>query len=153
MGPLQASTTAPSGATSDWHTHPETAAIVAGIAGQVASQFISQGIQIALLGRDPNPEWDAAYEALLVDTAALERDYAVEREELAALTMHARARFAHQVQPALERLNTDSNHPDDPFADLLAVADYFGGVTLFASLDEFDEFMADPAAALLLDLH
>lgn len=131
---------------------PETAAIVAGVAGQIASQLIRQGCQTAILGRDPNPEWDAAYEALLADTAALERDYAIERDELAALTAHARARFAHQVRPALERLNTDSNQLEDAFADLLAVADHFGGVTLFATLDEFDEFMADPATALLLDL-
>lgn len=132
---------------------PETAAIVAGIAGQVASQLIRQGIQIALLGRDPNPEWDAAYEALLADTAALERDYALERDELAALTTQARARFADRVQPALERLDTDRLHPEDAIADLLAIAEHFGGATLFANLDEFDEFMADPATILVLDLN
>lgn len=128
---------------------PETAAIIGGIAGQIGSQLIAQGIQIALLGRDPNPEWDTAYEALLTDTAALEVAYAAEREELAQLTAQTRARFAEKVQPALERLNTD---PATALADLVAIADHFGATTLFGTLDAFDEFMADPATTLVLNL-
>lgn len=114
---------------------PETAAIVAGVAGQIASQLIRQGFQIALLGRDPSPEWDAAYEALLADTAALESDYALERDELAALTAHARARFAERVQPALEQLETGQTAPEEAIANLVATAEHFGGATLFATLD------------------
>lgn len=132
---------------------PETAAIVAGIAGQVASQLIRQGFQIAILGRDPHPEWDAAYEALLADTAALERDYALERDELAALTAHARARFAERVHPALEHLDTGQGEPEDAIANLVAIAEHFGCATLLTSLDEFEEFMADPATTLVLDLN
>lgn len=131
---------------------PETAAIVAGVAGQIASQLIRQGFQIAILGRDPNPQWDAAYEALLADTAALERDYAIERDELSALTAQARARFTERVQPALEHLETGQTAPEEAIANLVAIAEHFGGAALFTSLDEFDEFMADPATTLVLHL-
>lgn len=136
---------------------PETAAIIGGVVGQVGAQLISQGIQIAVLGRDPDAAWDTAYEALLADTATLERAYADERHELAELSDRYRARFAKQVQPALERLNTNTDPemgsaPEAALADLVAIADHFDGAPLFGTLDAFDDFMEDPTTVLVLDL-
>lgn len=130
---------------------PETAAIVAGLAGQIASQLVSQGIQIAVLGRDPNPRWDDAYEALLADTDALEAAYEAERTELAELTAQARARYVDQVRPLLERLDATYG-PESVLSDLLFIADHFSTTALFATLDEFDVFMADQATTLVLVL-
>ena len=141
----------------------EVAAFVGGIVGQVATELLLQGLRTALLGRDISSDWDARYEALLADTAALELACAAEREELTALTERYRVRYAEEVLPALERLNSDGDAPVAPdssspsgsahvLADLAAIAGHFGSAPLSGDLDAFEEFMADPTTKLVLDL-
>jgi hypothetical protein len=145
--------------------NPEVAALVGGIIGQIGAQLLIQGLRTAVLARDPSSTWDAAYDALIADTAALEFACTAEREELAALTERCRARFAEDILPALERLSLkpglnaqvapDPDSTDgsaEALADLAAIAGYFGSAPLFGDLDAFDAFMADSTTTLVLDL-
>ena len=144
---------------------PAAAALIGGIVGQYGAQIITQGIRAAILGRDPSNNWDAAYDALLADTAALEYACAAERDELAALGEQYRIGFTEHVLPALERLTTnpaptpeaapgaDPHYdPEAALADLAAIADHFAGAPMFDTIDAFDAFMADPTTTLILDL-
>jgi hypothetical protein len=133
----------------------EVAALVGGLVGQISTQVLLQGLRIALLGRDTSREWDAAYSALLAETAALEDAYEAERRELAALTEKHRTRFSDGVLPALDQLNrvTDCDvQKPDALGALAVVANHFGCAPLFDDLDAFEAFMANPDTALALHL-
>ena len=138
---------------------PDVAALVGGLVGQYGSKLIVYGIRVAVIGRDPDPRWDDAYDALLADTVSLERACVAEREELTALGQQHRIAFTEHVLPALEVLATASGQgdgagrDDDPDAQLVAlaaIADQYAGTPLFARLEAFDAFMADPDSALAL---
>lgn len=139
----------------------EVAALVGGFVGQYGGKLVTYGIRVAILGRNPDPKWDDAYDALLADTAALELACAAEREELAALGRRYHIAFTEHVLPALENLTASSGadleatQDVDPDADLIAlaaIADQFAGTPLFDSLEAFDTFMADPNKTLILNL-
>lgn len=141
----------------------EVAAMVGGIVGQVGTQVVVQGLRTAWLGRDPSASWDAAYAALLDDTAALELACAAERQELATISETCRARFHDEVAPALSRLDSDYDSANagssvmgkavpSALGDLAAIAGHFGSAPLFSDLDAFDAFMSDPATTLVLNL-
>ncbi len=142
-------------------TDAEVAALVGGFIGQYGGKLVTYGIRVAVLGRNPDPKWDDAYDALLTDTAGLELACAAEREELAALGRQHHIAFTEHVLPALEDLTASSGaylkamRDVDPDADLIAlvaIADQFAGTPLFDSLEAFDTFMADPNSTLVLNL-
>jgi hypothetical protein len=139
----------------------EVAALVGGFVGQYGGRLVTYGIRVAILGRNPDPKWDEAYDALLADTAALELACAAEREELAALGRQHQIAFTEHVLPALENLTASSGadleaardvDPDAELMALAAIADQFAGTPLFDSLEAFDTFMADPNSTLVLNL-
>ena len=139
----------------------EVAALVGGFVGQYGGKLVTYGIRVAILGRNPDPKWDDAYDALLTDTSGLELACAAEREELAALGRQHHIAFTEHVLPALEDLTASSGayleatRDVDADADLIAlaaIADQFAGTPLFDSLEAFDTFMADPNSTLVLNL-
>jgi hypothetical protein len=142
---------------------PRRAPLVGGCVGQYGGQIVTHGIRAAILGRNGDAKWDAAYDALLADTAALEFACAAERQELAALGAQYRVGLTEHVLPALDRLTRTSfadavpgddldYDPDARLADLADTTKLFAGAPLFDTLDAFDEFMADPTSTLVLDL-
>lgn len=139
----------------------DVAALVGGFIGQYGGKLVTYGIRVAVLGRNPDPKWDDAYDALLTDTAYLGLACAAEREELATLGRQHHVAFTEHVLPALENLTASSGadleamRDVDPDADLIAlvaIADQFAGTPLFDSLEAFDTFMADPNSTLVLNL-
>jgi hypothetical protein len=139
----------------------EVAALVGGFVGQYGGRIVMSGIRVAILGRNLNPRWDDAYDALLTDTADLELACAAERWELAALGRQHHIAFTEQVLPALANLTASSGadleapRDVDPDADLIrlaAIADQFAGAPMFDSIEAFDTFMADPKSTLVLNL-
>ncbi|TIC86699.1 hypothetical protein E8D34_10625 [Nocardioides sp. GY 10113] len=129
-------------------------ALVGGIVGQYAAAIIVRGVRLALVGRDPAQEWDAAYDALIQETAELEVRCADERAELGRLAEQYRIGFTEHVLPALDRLthDADGEDPDARLRDLAAIATQYAGAPIFGSQDEFDAFMADPSTTLVLDI-
>jgi len=135
----------------------EVAALVGGFVGQYGGKLVTYGIRVAILGRNLDPKWDDAYDALLADTASLELACAVERDELAVLGRQHHIAFTDHVLPALESLTASSgaDRHTDPDADLIAlasIANQFAGAPLFDTLEAFDAFMADPNSTLVLHL-
>lgn len=135
----------------------ELAALVGGFAGQYGGKLLGYGIRVAILGRPQGTEWDAAYDALLADLVAVELESAAQREDLVELGRQHHVAFTECVLPALETLAASAGpeswvDPDDQLVAMATIADQFAGTPVFANVDEFEAFMADPDTVLVLDL-
>lgn len=133
---------------------PVLGAMVGGIAGQFAATVIIQGIRLAVVGRDATADHDADYDNLLAATEELARACDAERSELHRLASEYRVAFTDRVLPALDRLAAGSatEDLDATLADLADLIANYASNPIFATLDEFNAFMADANAALVLDV-
>lgn len=133
---------------------PVLGAMVGGIAGQFAATVIVQGVRLAVVGRDATAIHDADYDNLLAATEALARACDAERSELHRLAAEYRVAFTDRVLPALDRLAAGSatEDLDATLADLAGLIANYAGNPIFVNLDEFNAFMADSNAALVLDV-
>lgn len=133
---------------------PVLGAMVGGIAGQFAATVIIQGVRLAVVGRDASADHDPAYDDLLAATEELARACDAERAELHRLAAEHRVAFTERVLPALDRLAVGSaaEDPDATLVDLADLIAHYAGSPLFATLDEFNAFMADSNATLVLEV-
>lgn len=132
---------------------PIVGALVGGIVGQYGASMISQGLQFAIVARAESREWDRAYAELLAHSEEIERQSRAEIEELRTLAAQYESAFSAVIVPALERLNSGAvRNPDDVLRDLADITTTYGGSPVFTSMVEFDEFMNDRNASLVLRL-
>lgn len=133
---------------------PVAGALIGATVGSVGAAMMTQGIRIAVAARDNSAEWDLAYEALLAESDAVLAQALFERERLMELVETRSVAFADTVLPQLEQLEwlAGTGHPDDVLDALAALTQSYGGTPLFISTTEFESFMADDVAALVLRL-
>lgn len=133
---------------------PVVGALVGGVVGQYGAAMVVQGFQLAILARDTSSAWDAAYDELLAQTDLVVARCEAERGQLDRLAAEYDTGFTRHVVPALDRVSEQfwTGDPDSVLADLADLVRRFDGTPQFASLAEFETFMDDPLATLVLDL-
>lgn len=132
---------------------PVVGALVGGVVGQVAAACIVQGLQIALLAARSDSAAEARIRLLEQEaaTAVLMAD-ALRRatEELAA---ERNAHVAREVLPRFGRVRSAlaGDRPAEALAELAALTRQFGGQPVYGTQEEFDAWMLDGSAVLVLD--
>lgn len=131
---------------------PVLGAMVGGIAGQFAATVLIQGVRLAVVGRDTSADHHPAYDDVLAATEKLVGACDAERAELHRLAAEHRIAFTEHVLPTLDRLagGSAAEDPDATLGELADLVAHYAGSPLFATLDEFNAFMADSQATLVL---
>lgn len=133
---------------------PIVGAMVGGVVGQYGATMITQGLRVAIVGRDLDRQWDAEYEKLLAELALVEAIAASELGEIRVLAQQHNTAFTEYLLPSLERLesSTGTGSPNEVLADLARITSQFGASPLFNTVADFDDFMRDDSAILELKL-
>ena len=111
-----------------------------------------QGLRLALAARDMSAAWDREYEQLLAETQRMEQLAHAELAALNDLAVHYRTAFADRVLPALDLFEKSStgSDPDTVLQQLAQLTYTYAGTPMFATVAEFDAFMADDSQVLHL---
>ncbi|MGX5692490.1 hypothetical protein ACWKWA_04835 [Dermacoccus abyssi] len=133
---------------------PVVGAVLGGVVGTIAVGATVQGLKLALLSRAADKRFDAEYSAMLDECERLTATAAAELKDLERLAAANDLAWTTTVLPALEHVQAtiNTNRPDLVLDELATLTRTYGGTPLFASMQEFDDFMTDPLSVLTLDL-
>ena len=131
---------------------PIVGAMVGGLVGQYGATMVVQGLRLALAARDMSAAWDREYEQLLAETHRIEKQAQADLAKLNDLAAQYRTAFTDRVLPALELVEEQSScsDPDTVLQQLAQLTLTYAGTPMFATVTEFDAFMADHSQVLRL---